>query len=357
MAIRGIDVPSAWQTAEPKTREDFRRLRVALEQLNKQMLDLQTQIDVNAAAAGDITSVTAGTGLTGGAASGDATLAADFGSGAGKVTEGNDSRLSDARLPLYPSEFWQRPATAHAYDVEGDSSTLPSSFTLWDCTAGPGTVSPSSGIDIWTQPAAGACRIEANKANRRSWLLFQPRGENRRWMYARQMTLSGTNGWVFRSRISTITLVNSVTNDAQSIRMCLFKDDGANKPNVAVQNGWQIGWEADANTMNIQSDVWKNGVATGITRGDFDAATATFDVELAVVLLSGAASNNWAMFLRAGNYTWYTHAATSADIGVVQGDTVWVGWEFNGISSNIPSAPIMGADYFRFEDTAANFLP
>lgn len=44
--------------------------------------------------------ITAGTGLTGGGdLTDDRALAADFGSGAGKVCEGNDPRLSDARTP------------------------------------------------------------------------------------------------------------------------------------------------------------------------------------------------------------------------------------------------------------------
>ncbi len=44
--------------------------------------------------------LTAGTGLTGGGdLSANRSFAADFGSGAGKVTQGNDSRLSDARTP------------------------------------------------------------------------------------------------------------------------------------------------------------------------------------------------------------------------------------------------------------------
>lgn len=44
--------------------------------------------------------VTAGTGLTGGGSlAADRSLAVDFGTGAGKVTQGNDSRLSDARTP------------------------------------------------------------------------------------------------------------------------------------------------------------------------------------------------------------------------------------------------------------------
>lgn len=44
--------------------------------------------------------VTAGTGLTGGGdLTANRTLAADFGTGAGKVCEGDDARLSDARTP------------------------------------------------------------------------------------------------------------------------------------------------------------------------------------------------------------------------------------------------------------------
>jgi len=48
---------------------------------------------------GTVTSITAGTGLTGGGTTGAVTLAADFGTTAGTVTQGNDPRLSDARTP------------------------------------------------------------------------------------------------------------------------------------------------------------------------------------------------------------------------------------------------------------------
>jgi len=49
---------------------------------------------------GTITGVTAGTGLTGGGTSGTVTVAADFGAVSGKVTQGNDARLSDDRNPV-----------------------------------------------------------------------------------------------------------------------------------------------------------------------------------------------------------------------------------------------------------------
>jgi hypothetical protein len=48
---------------------------------------------------GTVTSVTAGTGLTGGTITGTGTIAADFGNAAGTICQGNDARLSDARTP------------------------------------------------------------------------------------------------------------------------------------------------------------------------------------------------------------------------------------------------------------------
>ena len=55
---------------------------------------------------GTVTSVTAGTGLTGGTITGTGTIAADFGTTGGTICQGNDSRLSDARTP-----------TAHTHDA------------------------------------------------------------------------------------------------------------------------------------------------------------------------------------------------------------------------------------------------
>ena len=48
---------------------------------------------------GTVSSITAGTGLTGGTITTSGTIAADFGSTAGTVCQGNDSRLSDSRTP------------------------------------------------------------------------------------------------------------------------------------------------------------------------------------------------------------------------------------------------------------------
>ena len=55
---------------------------------------------------GTVTSVTAGTGLTGGTITGTGTIAADFGTTSGTICQGDDSRLSNARTP-----------TAHTHDA------------------------------------------------------------------------------------------------------------------------------------------------------------------------------------------------------------------------------------------------
>ena len=54
---------------------------------------------------GTVTSITAGTGLTGGTVTTVGTFAVDFGSTAGTACQGNDARLSDARTPV-PHGHW-----------------------------------------------------------------------------------------------------------------------------------------------------------------------------------------------------------------------------------------------------------
>lgn len=79
--------------------------------------------------------VSAGSGLTGGGSlAADRTLAADFGTGAGKVTEGNDSRLSDARTP-----------TAHVHAGADITSGTVAAARLPLATSGAQGVVPATG--------------------------------------------------------------------------------------------------------------------------------------------------------------------------------------------------------------------
>jgi len=58
-----------------------------------------TGVPVSSTAGGTVTSITAGTGLSGGTITNSGTIAVSYGSTAGTATEGNDSRLSDSRTP------------------------------------------------------------------------------------------------------------------------------------------------------------------------------------------------------------------------------------------------------------------
>lgn len=81
----------------PATMDTLNELASALGDDPNFATTVATQIGTKADSA---RTVSAGTGLTGGGdLTADRTLAVDFGTGAGKVTQGNDSRLSDQRTP------------------------------------------------------------------------------------------------------------------------------------------------------------------------------------------------------------------------------------------------------------------
>ena len=100
--------------------------------INQNTLDIAAASTALSGKADKTTTITAGTGLTGGGTlAANRTLAADFGTGAGKVCQGNDARLSDARTP-----------TAHTHvvaDVTGAAAVSGSATGIWMGTALPGS--------------------------------------------------------------------------------------------------------------------------------------------------------------------------------------------------------------------------
>lgn len=134
--------------------------------------DAGDQITIASTAVLPTRQITAGSGLTGGGDLGaDRTLAADFGTGAGKITEGNDSRLSDARTPTaHANSHKAAGADALAVTDLGPGSVSDGQFVKRVGSALVGADAPSGGgggggalISVmtsggnWTKPAsAGA---------------------------------------------------------------------------------------------------------------------------------------------------------------------------------------------------------
>lgn len=113
--------------------------------------------------------ISAGTGLTGGGdLSADRTISADFGTGAGKITEGNDARLSDSRAPtghktshatggsdaLAPSDIGAVPTSRQIAGLDltadRDAAALRAALGLWTPIANEtlGSASGSRTYDI-----------------------------------------------------------------------------------------------------------------------------------------------------------------------------------------------------------------
>jgi hypothetical protein len=100
-------------------------------------LGARWEFEAKPSGTGTVTSITAGTGLTGGTITTSGTIAADFGTTAGTVCQGNDSRLSDARTP-----------TAHksSHALLGSDALSPSDIGAADALHGHGQISTAGTI-------------------------------------------------------------------------------------------------------------------------------------------------------------------------------------------------------------------
>jgi hypothetical protein len=100
-------------------------------------LGARWEFEAKPSGTGTVTAITAGTGLTGGTITTNGTIAADFGTAAGTVCQGDDSRLSDARTP-----------TAHksTHALLGSDPLSPTDIGAADALHSHGQISPAGTI-------------------------------------------------------------------------------------------------------------------------------------------------------------------------------------------------------------------
>lgn len=119
--------------------------------INQNTADLAEALAALTGKADKATTIAAGTGLTGGGTlAANRTLAADFGTGAGKVCEGNDSRLSDARTPTAHTHIIANTTGLQAA-LDSKASVSGSAVGIWMGTTLPG--SGTAGVLYVVPPA------------------------------------------------------------------------------------------------------------------------------------------------------------------------------------------------------------
>jgi len=257
------------------------------------------------------------------------------------------------------SEFWAKPATAHASNLEFESSTLPSSCSLWDMTAAPavaGTI--VSGIDYLTQPAvASTVRVEANKTQRRSWLLMQARADSKVWFYGFSYVL-GSSGHVFRCRLGGHAKTTTSTGNDAQVLFGVHRNDSGKPYSVNSATGYflRTGWASAANAYSIITQTRTNagGLNTLVTSGDYDQLQAPTDFEVVFILRAG--TQTWDIFVVSQGVTFFIAAGSTASSNLNSGDTVWVGLTITNSATEKPSSAIVRADYFRVQDDNV-FIP
>jgi hypothetical protein len=275
---------------------------------------LSDQLDLQAALDAKVPTtrlVSSGSGLTGGGdLSANRTLAADFGSAAGKVCEGNDARLSNARTPTDASVTTVKivdaaVTLAKIVNVSATSRILGRKATgagvIEECTlseildfvgsAADGDILMRSG-GVWTRLAKGSDgQVLTLASSLPSW------------------AAAGSSG----IQIGTLDLTNANFDAGNSTPLQIIAAPGAGKVivpifislycNVSVSKGanptQRIRWNGDTNTdwlqsmnlpLNTTGEAYRFQMAGQLTAGTIAFTNTTFDPRNKALMWSASAN-------------------------------------------------------------------
>jgi len=242
------------------------------------------------------------------------------------------------------SEFWARPAVAHANNQEFDSPVLPpwTLFNLSSTGVGVGTAGTlvtTPPADLTTDLTGAQTRLIAN--GKRSWLHMQTSNDGLFRFYGFKMTLLPRH--VFRARLATMfgSWASAPTAYAGDVELCVACDNGANAPSFDAA-GVRMGWAS-----GLLSARYHSGGVTQTAASWLSTPTSEHEV-----MLIKSPTGKWMFAVRDAATTHYLGQVDFA--GALENQSVWVGFRFAG-KGDLPDAinRHMSADYYRQQDDHA----
>lgn len=243
------------------------------------------------------------------------------------------------------SELWAAPASPHGNDRE--MTALPAGWALYKMVSNLGVLTTPDATAITKAAPSSVARVEANKNERRSWLLMQPPADGSDWFYGFRLGVLASHDYLFRARLGALQSAGAgLTNNATNLKLIVCANSGI-VPSFTTQTA-HIGWESDPSDMHIGAMYRSGGTNNIIAAGP--NLNAGHGADLEVLMRKSAAVYDY--FIVSPSLTTLLASANFAAGTLDTGGDVWVGFHFT--SSGVIAAgtgAVLKADYYRQQDT------